>query len=126
MAVSISTGVGSPAVRSRRHTSAIRRRYAPLLAAVQPITTPPNSPVIEVNAFTTLATLAERCGQLVLHWSRSGMDTFLVLDEGTTYRYRTGAADDVATTQHLGHPSTPAARTTNTGLPTLPLTLRGK
>jgi len=78
--------------------SAIRRRYAPLLAAVQPITTPPNSPVIEVNAFTTLATLAERCGQLVLHWSRSGMDTFLVLDEGTTYRYRTGAAGDVATT----------------------------
>ncbi len=26
------------------------------------------------------------------------MDTFLVLDEGTTYRYRIGAAGDVATT----------------------------
>lgn len=95
--------VAALAVVARRRfpvneASAIRRRYAPLLAAVQPITTPPNSPVIEVNAFATLATLAERCGQLVLHWSRSGMDTFLVLDEGTTYRYRTGAADGVAVT----------------------------
>jgi hypothetical protein len=27
----------------------------------------------------------------VLHWSRSDIETFIVRDEGTTYRYRTGA-----------------------------------
>jgi hypothetical protein len=80
-----------------RHTSPgsegprIRRRYAPLLASVHPITTPTNLPPIEVSEFATLAKLAERCGLLVLHWSRSGVDTFIVLDEGTTYRYRTGS-----------------------------------
>jgi hypothetical protein len=69
--------------------AALRRRYAPLLAAVHPITTPTGRPVIEVAEFATLAKLAERCGQLVLYWSRSDVDTFIVLDEGTTYRYRT-------------------------------------
>lgn len=68
----------------------IRRRYGPLLASVEPITTRPNLPVIEVTEFETLAKLAERCGLLVLHWSRTDVDTFVVLDEGTTYRYRTG------------------------------------
>ncbi len=67
----------------------IRRRYGPLLASVAPVTTPPDRPLIEVDAFATLAKLAERCGLLVMHWSRSGVDTFVVLDENTTYRYRT-------------------------------------
>ena len=40
----------------------------------------------------TLAKLAERCGQLVMHWSRSDVETFVILDEGTTYRYRTTSA----------------------------------
>lgn len=32
-------------------------------------------------------------GQLVvLHWTRSDIETFVVLDVGTTYRYRTGSA----------------------------------
>jgi hypothetical protein len=77
----------------------IRRRYAPLLAAVQPVTAPPHLPLIEVTEFATLAKLAERCGLLVLHWSRSHVDTFIVLDEGTTYRYRAGDknADTAAT-----------------------------
>ncbi|MDQ1719867.1 MAG: hypothetical protein QOE89_3820, partial [Pseudonocardiales bacterium] len=80
-----------------RHTSPgsedaeIRLHYAPLLASVHPITTPANLPLVEVNEFATLAKLAERCGLLVLHWSRSDVDTFIVLDEGTTYRYRTGS-----------------------------------
>ena len=67
----------------------IRRRYSNVLAAVAPVTTPPDRPLIEVDAFATLAKLAERCGLLVMHWSRSGVDTFVVLDENTTYRYRT-------------------------------------
>jgi signal peptidase I len=69
----------------------IRRRYAPLLASVRPITTPANFGLIEVTEFVTLARLAERCGLLVLHWSRSGVDTFIVLNEGTAYRYRSGS-----------------------------------
>jgi signal peptidase I len=69
--------------------AAIRHRYGSLLASVEPITTRPNLPVIEVTEFDTLAKLAERCGLLVLHWSRTDVDTFIVLDEGTTYRYRT-------------------------------------
>ncbi|MDT4948877.1 MAG: hypothetical protein QOJ37_1472 [Pseudonocardiales bacterium] len=68
--------------------AAIRRRYAPLLAPVHRISAPSNSPIVDVAEFASLAKLAERCGQLVLHWSRSAIDTFIVLDEGTTYRYR--------------------------------------
>ena len=70
----------------------ITQRYGPLLATVEPIATPQNVPVIEVTEFATLAKLAERCGQLVMHWSRSDVETFVILDEGTTYRYRTSSA----------------------------------
>ena len=66
----------------------IRARYRPLLVAVEPMPTPPTRPVVDVTEFATLAKLAERYGLLVLHWSRSGVDTFVVQDEGTTYRYR--------------------------------------
>ena len=27
-----------------------------------------------------------------MHWSRSDVETFVILDEGTTYRYRTSSA----------------------------------
>ena len=74
----------------------ITQRYGPLLATVEPIATPPNVPVIEVTEFATLAKLAERCGQLVMHWSRSDVETFVILDEGTTYRYRTSSASTPA------------------------------
>lgn len=67
----------------------IRRRYAPLLVSVHPMPAPPGRPVVDVAEFATLARLAERYGLLVLHWSRSGVETFVVQDEGTTYRYRT-------------------------------------
>jgi hypothetical protein len=40
--------------------------------------------------FPTLAKLAERYELLVLHWRRSDVETFVVQDQGTTYRYRTG------------------------------------
>ena len=69
----------------------ILQRYAPILASVAPIATPANVPVIEVSEFATLAKLAERCGQLVMHWSRAGVETFVIMDEGTTYRYRTSS-----------------------------------
>lgn len=72
---------------------AIRRRYSSMLVPVRPVTTAPGSPVIDVATFAALARLAERYGLLVLHWTRSGIETFIVQDEGNTYRYRTGAQD---------------------------------
>ncbi len=70
----------------------IRRRYASLLVAVQPMPHAPGRPVVDVTEFTTLAKLAERYGLLVLHWSRSGVETFVVQDESTTFRFRTGSS----------------------------------
>lgn len=69
----------------------IRRRYAALLVRVHPMTAPQGRPVIDVTTFSTLAKLAERYGLLVLHWARSGVETFVVQDENITYRYRSGA-----------------------------------
>lgn len=71
--------------------AAIRRRYAALLVRVHPMPVPQGRPVIDVTTFSTLAKLAERYGLLVLHWSRSGVETFVVQDENITYRYRPGA-----------------------------------
>jgi hypothetical protein len=68
----------------------IRRRYARLLIAVQPMSTPATRPVVDVAEFATLVRLADRYGLLILHWTRSGVETFVVQDESTTYRYRTG------------------------------------
>ena len=70
--------------------AAIRRRYAALLVRVHPMPAPQGRPVIDVTTFSTLAKLAERYGLLVLHWARSGVETFVVQDENITYRYRTG------------------------------------
>jgi len=70
--------------------AAIRRRYAALLVRVHPMPAPQGRPVIDVTTFPTLAKLAERYGLLVLHWSRSGVETFVVQDENITYRYRPG------------------------------------
>lgn len=69
----------------------ISRRYASLLLEVQPMTSGAGRPVVDVTAFSALARLAERYGLLVLHWSRSGVETFMVQDENTTFRYRTAA-----------------------------------
>ncbi|WP_162254927.1 signal peptidase I [Arthrobacter sp. Soil762] len=80
----------------------IRRRYSSLLVRVHPMTAPQGRPVIDVTSFATLAKLAERYGLLVLHWNRSGVETFIVQDESTTYRYRAaggraaGAESDLA------------------------------
>lgn len=72
-------------------SAAIRRRYAHLLLEVQPIAHPQGRPVVDVVDFATLAKLAERYELLVLHWSRTDVETFVVQDQGTTYRYRTGS-----------------------------------
>jgi len=91
----------------------IRRRYAALLAPVYPMPTPPDGPVVEVTDFATLAKLAERYGLLVLHWSRSGVETFIVQDEGTTFRYRSGSLSGAVTIGIADEniPATPVVRT---------------
>jgi signal peptidase I len=83
----------------RDEGTAIRRRYAALLIRVHPTPAPQGRPIIDVTTFATLAKLAERYGLLVLHWTRSNVETFIVQDENITYRYRTGAntaAPDIA------------------------------
>jgi hypothetical protein len=95
-------------VHSRDFGPGETRLVPPLLASLHPITTPTNRPVIEVAGFATLAKLAGRCGQFVLHWSRSDVDTFIVLDEGTTYRYRTGSGLDRGVQGPAPGPSTDA------------------
>jgi hypothetical protein len=87
-------GAAVLALVSRRWASTgeaagIRRRYAALLVPVHPMPAPPGSPVIDVTEFATLARLAERLGLFVLHWTRSEVETFVVQDQGMTYRYRT-------------------------------------
>ncbi|HEX8496107.1 MAG TPA: signal peptidase I, partial [Actinomycetales bacterium] len=79
-------GLGSPASEG----AGIRRRYKPILIQVQPMPMPAGRPVIDVNDFATLSKLAQRYGLLVLHWSRSGVETFIVQDDSTTFRYRAG------------------------------------
>lgn len=66
----------------------IRNRYGSMIVVVQPMVTPAGRPVVDVPEFATLARIAERYGLLVLHWTRSGVGTFVVQDEGTTFRYR--------------------------------------
>lgn len=78
--------ISAPATES----AAIHRRYGQMLVRVQPMPAPAGRPVIDVVDFATLAKLAERYGLLVLHWSRSDVETFVVQDQDTTYRYRTG------------------------------------
>jgi hypothetical protein len=67
--------------------SAIHRRYGPLLVRVRPMSPPPGRPVIDVTVFATLVKLAERYGLLILHWTDTNVETFIVSDEGGIYRY---------------------------------------
>ncbi len=77
--------------------AAIRRRYAALLAEVEPLADVPGRPVVDVPTMATLAKLAERYGLLILHWAQDAADIFVVQDITTTYRFRAGSG--VATTQ---------------------------
>lgn len=76
---------------SATEAAAIHRCYARMLVRVEPMPTPTERTVIDLVVFATLAKLAERYELLVLHWLRSDVETFVVHDQATTYRYRTGA-----------------------------------
>lgn len=70
----------------------IRARHKDLLLTVLPISLTPGRPVVDVIDVEALVHLAERYGLLVLHWQRSGVPTYVVQDEGATYRFRSWVA----------------------------------
>jgi len=81
----------SVSVADARHVST-----AALLLPVAPMPTPAGRPVVGVTEFRSLVRLAERYDLLVLHWTRSGVDTFVVQDDATTFRYRTGSVSQIS------------------------------
>jgi hypothetical protein len=71
-----------------RTRAEIESRHPELLVHVEPMTSPPGKPVVNVDNFPALVKLAERYGQMILTWTRPDADDFVVRDEGITYRYR--------------------------------------
>lgn len=71
-------------------TERVRRRYSDLILTVMPVAVTAGRPIVDVPDVDSLVKLAERYGLLVLTWSRGGIDTYVVQDESTTYRYRSG------------------------------------
>jgi hypothetical protein len=63
-------------------------RYRHLIVPIAAPTYDPVRPPIDVTSIGALAQLAERSERLILHHQDEGVDTYLVDDEGTLYRYR--------------------------------------
>jgi hypothetical protein len=85
-ALAAAARLSSPAAEAER----VRRRYSDLILTVMPVALTPGRPVVDVPDVDSLVKLAERYGLLVLTWSRGGIDTYIVQDENTSYRYRSG------------------------------------
>lgn len=86
-AVAAVTRRAAPVAEAER----LRRRHGDLILRVMPVALVAGRPVVDVPDVASLVKLAERYGLLVLTWSRGGVDTYVVQDESTTYRYRSGA-----------------------------------
>lgn len=65
----------------------IRTRYAHLLVPIL-IGEDLGWPPVDVTSFKALVRLAESAGQLILHHQADAVDTYLVNDNGTVYRYQ--------------------------------------
>jgi hypothetical protein len=74
--------------RSGNESRISPRNYGGLLLEVEPISSPPGRPIVDVTDFAALSKLARRYGVLVMYWTRSHVRTFVVHDDGVTYRYR--------------------------------------
>ncbi|MET0861769.1 MAG: DUF5305 family protein [Microbacterium sp.] len=74
--------------RSGNEARISSRKYGGLLLEVEPIISPPGRPIVDVPDLAALLKLARRYGVLVMHWTRSHVRTFVVHDDGVTYRYR--------------------------------------
>lgn len=66
----------------------VRRRHGDVILPVLPVALTAGRPLVDVPDVASLVRLAERYGLLVLTWSRGGVDTYVVQDEGATYRCR--------------------------------------
>jgi hypothetical protein len=64
------------------------QRYRHLIVPIAAPTYDPVRPPIDVTSIGALAQLAERSERLILHHQADGVDTYLVDDEGTLYRYQ--------------------------------------
>jgi signal peptidase I len=65
----------------------IRARYSHLLVPIL-VGDDLGWPPVDVTSFKALARLAESTGQLILHHQADAVDTYLVNDNGTVYRYQ--------------------------------------
>lgn len=71
----------TPAAERQR----LQRRHKHLLLPVSPQVLTPGRPVVDVADPDHLVRVAERYGLLVLHWSRGGVDTYVVQDDAVTF-----------------------------------------
>lgn len=98
--------------RTATEAAAIMRRYRDLLLEVEPITNPAGQPLVDVTDLFALARLAQRSGVLLLHWARSDVHTFVVHDDGVTYRHR---VEDTTRRSKSLRPTTQTASPTDQG-----------
>jgi hypothetical protein len=85
-AAALLTGVGL--LGKSADPTAHVHRYRHLIVPIAGTTFDPARPPIDVTSIGALAQLAERSERLILHHQRDGVDTYLVDDEGTLYRYQ--------------------------------------
>lgn len=95
-AVAAATRLAAPVAEAER----VRRRHGDLILRVMPVALVAGRPVVDVPDVDSLVKLAERYGLLVLTWSRGGTDTYVVQDESTTYRCRSGAGAGPVVAEH--------------------------
>jgi signal peptidase I len=84
--------------RDAQPRAAIQDCYGHLLVPISNVAHDPSRPPIDVTSIAALVALAERSERLVLHHHRADVDTYLVDDEGTIYRFQArhpAAAADV-------------------------------
>ena len=78
-------------------TARIHTRYRHLIVPIAGMAHTPGRPPIDVTSIDALVQLAERSERLILHHQSDGTDTYLVDDEGTTYRYQARPASQPPT-----------------------------
>jgi signal peptidase I len=79
---------GAGLVRDPHDPTENVQRYRHLIVPIAAPTYDPTRPPIDVTSIGALAQLAERSERLILHHQADGVDTYLVDDEGTLYRYQ--------------------------------------
>lgn len=76
-------GLGRPSDPAEK----MKARYRRLIVPISGVTPDPARPPIEVTSMEALGLLAERSERLILHDHRDGVDSYLIDDQGTLYRY---------------------------------------